>query len=139
MKLQKGFTLIEILIIVSIIGLLAAIILVTWALSAQNRAAMAGYKTSMDSVRAAAEMCVISSGSIIPGSSGDSICDFGAFLGNEKYPQLNKKCQGLEFGIGVSDRTGGWMITTDNPCGECLLDCDIISCQPASGYETKCN
>ena len=142
MKINRnGFTLIEILLIVAIIGLLASIILVVWAIAAQNKAAVAGYKTSMESVRTAAEMCVISGGIVTPGSSGSPICYFDGLPGSEKYPQLHKKCQGLDFGVGSSPRTGRWMVTTtlDNPCGGCRLECDTLSCEPADGYEEGCS
>ncbi|MCX6765715.1 MAG: prepilin-type N-terminal cleavage/methylation domain-containing protein [Candidatus Moranbacteria bacterium] len=131
MKKEKGFTLIELMIIIAIIGLLTAIILALWASSAQNKAAINGYKTSMDSVRTAVEMCIGSGGTAGSGAPGTGIiCNSGS----EKYPTLSAKCGSItQFVIG-SDYSG-WAVTTNNNCRDCRLICNVEKCYAASGTE----
>lgn len=131
---KKGFTLIELLIIVAIIGLLASIILVAWGISAQNKAAIASYKTSMDSVRAAAEMCTGAGGTAIPGVTNGPICNPD---NNTKYPVISSKCGISEFGVSNGGSEGIWMVTTDADCRGCKLECTVTGCEEAAG--TECN
>lgn len=141
MQSKKGFTLIEIMIIVAIIGFLATIILVAWSISAQNKAAISGYKTSMDSARTAMEMCVGSGGSYLGGQKGAQICDPSS---GSKYPELSLKCGNAPH-FCVTGSGDNWVITTsaDSSCSVpwdcrgCRLICDIHSCSPAPG--SNCN
>ena len=124
---KKGFTLIELMIIVGIIGLLAVIILALWAISAQNKAAINSYKTSMESVRTAIEMCLGSGGTVLDNPPGSSICnpDNGT-----KYPTLSSKCGNISQFV----TTGGesnWAVTTNAGCKNCRLICNVEGCEAA--------
>lgn len=135
MKNKKAFTFIEVMIIVTIIGLLASIILALWAVSAQNKAAINGYKTSMQSVRTAVEMCRISGGSIVTGAQAEAdICNPGI---NSKYPSFSAKCGTAPYFCGSVDAQGLWHITNYSDagcsslwdCRGCRLDCSTEKCE----------
>ncbi len=131
---KKAFTLSELMIIIAIIGVLAVILIVTWAISAQDRAAINSYKTSMESVKTAAEMCRISNGLIVSGSqAGTDICSPSI---NSKYPTPSNKCGSAPYFCGYTDSQGRWHITTysDSSCSSywncrgCRLDCWTEGC-----------
>lgn len=131
-KIKTGFTLIELLIIVAIIGLLASIILVAWGISAQNKAAIASYKTSMDSVRAAAEMCAGAGGTVIPGAPDSPVCNPD---NNTNYPTISSRCGVSGFGVSDGGSESAWMVTTDADCKGCKLECRLAGCKEAAGTE----
>lgn len=126
---------VELLIIIAIIGLLASIIMVAWAASSQNKAARNSYQTVMQSVRTAAEMCIISNGDIQSGKQeGNSIClpSVGA-----KYPAFPSRCGDSPYFCVGADGAGNWHISTfsDNSCTTpwecrgCRLDCSTAGCE----------
>lgn len=130
MAKRKAFTLIELMIIVGIIGLLASIILVVWAISAQNKAAISSYKTSMDSIRAAVEMCTGEGGTAMSGAPGARICDYnkdGTPDGSELYPILSSKCGNISQ-FNTIGGEGNWAVTTNTGCRDCLLFCTVTGC-----------
>lgn len=129
---KRAFTLIELMIIVGIIGILAAVILTLWGISAQSKAAISGYKTSMDSVRAAVEMCTGAGGTAIPGAPNGPICDPD---NNTKYPTISSKCGISGFGVSDGGSEGAWMVTTDTDCKGCRLECALTGCTEAAGTE----
>lgn len=129
MRKKNAFTLIELLIIVAIIGLLASIILVSWMTAARNKAAVNAYKTSMDSVRAGAEICYQSGGIINSGvAPGSPLCDYGGSPGATNYPTFNARCGSV--GNFVANNPGfiNWEVTTETGCKGCRLRCSMGSC-----------
>ena len=80
MKIKNGFTFIEILIVVSIIGILASIGMVSYA-SASKKSRDGKRKADMEQVRAALEMYRVDndgypvSGSVVPGESLEDYLD----------------------------------------------------------------
>ncbi len=98
-KTYRGFTFIEILVIVAIVALLVTVTIVSL-MSAQNKATVNAYKTSMKSTQTALELCTGSGGTVRGGAPGDSLCG-----GTEKYPKLPGKCGNLQFRTG--DLGGG--------------------------------
>lgn len=136
---KKAFTFIEVMIIVTIIGLLASVILTLWAASAQNKAAINGYKTSMQSVRTAVEMCTGAGGGTAQnGSPTNPICSSGS----EVYPLLPAKCGGTPY-FCVTGGEGDWQVTTATgadcttawECRNCRLICNAEGCAEAPGTE----
>lgn len=130
-KLKKGFTLIELVIIVAIIGLVATIILAMWGASSQRKAAVNVYKTSMNSLQTAMELCTGTGGAVFSGAAGTSMCG-----GTEQYPEFPKKCgTGFSFVVSPNPATeSNWSITTNNDCNGCRIVCTITSC---SAVETE--
>lgn len=141
MRIKKGFTLIELMVIVAIIGLLMAIVLAIWAISAQNKAAINGYKTSMNSVRTAMELCVGGGDAYSGGQKSAPICnpDNGS-----KYPSFSSKC-GNDPYFCATGSGDNWAITTRTDsscvtpwdCRGCRLICNVVACSPAPG--SSCN
>lgn len=134
---NKGFTLIEILVIVAIIGTLVAIIIAMWAISAKNKAAVNSYKSSMKSVQTALELCAGTGGAILTGGrSPDQIICAG---GSEVYPQLSPKCNSATPFFYASQSSPGsndWTITTTEDsggitgwyCQGCRMVCTVEEC-----------
>jgi type II secretory pathway pseudopilin PulG len=139
---SAGFTFIELLVIVGIIGILASIILGAFVSKARDKAAVNAYKSEMQSVRRAVELCVGAGGgnATNPGDPGDLICD-GAADGYV-YPELPKKCgfspnaQYVFTQPATSPIPAGttdWHFTTyDNgvpeSCNGCRLECLVEGC-----------
>lgn len=109
MKRKKGFTLIEILIILAIIGIIVAVVLVGWATSSQKKTAVSSMKTTVNSLAAAMEICSASEGNFQNGSSGDNICSTGS--ADLLYPEFTQKC-GDQPHICVIGTSNNWSFTT---------------------------
>ena len=119
---NKGFTLVELMVIVAIIGLLVSITMTMWVISAVNKAAVNSYKTSMRSLQTAMEICNETGGTAVSGFPGDSICG-----GDEKYPKITPKC-GSDFQCIVSGTGNDWTVTTDKSCRGCKISCTVERC-----------
>ncbi|MDX9855385.1 MAG: prepilin-type N-terminal cleavage/methylation domain-containing protein [Parcubacteria group bacterium] len=137
MKNKKAFTIIEILIIVLIIGLLASIILAMGIARGRDRAAINSYKTTMNSVKTAMEICgenIAVGGGISPGSQ---ICSPGVYE-SLRYPDMEDAKCGDDFTFSAAvDGDGDWAVSTDQDCKGCRLVCDIYGCVAWTG--TDCN
>ncbi len=131
---RKGFTLIEILIIVAIIGIIAAVILVGWATSSQKKAAVGSMKTSINSVATGIEICMSSGGAFQDGSAGDGIC-----LGSSPelvYPTFPSRCGDQPY-VCVSGSSNNWSLSTFTDascstvwnCKGCRPVCSAGGCQ----------
>src|SRR3989344_738534 len=134
-KAKKGFTLIELIIIVAIIGLVAAGILAAWGVSSQRKAAVSAYKSSMNSLQTAMELCTGTGGTVFSGVSGTPMCG-----GSERYPELPKKC-GSSVSFVVSPNPAmesSWSITTSTDCYGCRLVCDVASCSAVETAAGDC-
>ncbi len=119
-----AFTLIEVLVIVFIIGLLATVILVLGIMMARDKAAIGSYRTTMNSLRTATEMCVGSGKTLITGvrDVGEPICNGTS----ESYPNLSEKCGEMQYQ--VSGGANNWSITTTNSCKGCTVICTVDEC-----------
>lgn len=73
-RTRRGFTLIEILIVVVILGILAALIVPNIAASSQE-AAMSSARSQLVAVRSQIEMYRLRSGGVLPGVSGSDGTD----------------------------------------------------------------
>lgn len=147
-KTKKGFTLIELMIIVGIIALMVAIILTMAIARARDKAAVVSYKTSMQSLRTAVELCVVGGNqpSMITGENeeGKNVCftdNVPPVAANDsKFPVMRNKCNdygNLRYAIvPVSDPTIRWRVSTvtasgtgdDWDCRGCHAECDTNDC-----------
>ncbi len=71
MKAQKGFTLVEILIVVVILGILAAIVIPQFT-NASSEAANSSVKADLQTLRSQVELYKVQHGDDLPGMSGGS-------------------------------------------------------------------
>ncbi len=126
---RRGYTLIEILIVVAIIGILVGIIAYSLS-SAQKRAVVTSYKTTMQSVRTAIEICAGTGGTLIAGTRlvGDPICAGGS----ETYAVPAEKCTHLSYIVTNGATESSWSVTTSGLCGGCRIVCDAEKCVAAA-------
>ena len=132
---KNGYTLVELLITIGIIGILTTIVLALWVLSSQNKAAIVSYKSSMKSLQTAVELCVGTGGSAVSGEPGFQICS-----GEEKFPELPPKCNSNKPYFSLIGTTDDWSINVVNGqgsneiwnCKGCRIVCNVDGCQEAT-------
>jgi hypothetical protein len=103
-----------------------------WAVSSQKKAAVSSYKTTMNSVATAVEMCSgTGTGQAQSGSSGDLICNP---TNGTTYPKITSKC-GSELRFCVTGSGSNWNLTTGNSsclafvgCKGCRINCTVSGC-----------
>lgn len=134
---RQGFTLIEILLIVAIIGILAVIIMVIGSQSGRNRAAINSYKTTMNSVKTALEICGDGNINTLGGGEGSNVCNPGLFS-DLKYPEIDARCGVENFTFIVGFDAEGWVVATDEACKGCKIGCNIKGCRALTGFEDEC-
>lgn len=131
---RKGFTLVELLVVIAIIGILASIVLVSLN-SARERAQRASLQATVNSINSLALLCVSNGGSVEAPTSvtagGGDICD-DTSITPETWPNLST-IQGLEnakyqYGatptndlITAEDETGTTVVTCSVTQGNCNL------------------
>lgn len=132
---NKGFTLIELLIVVAIIGILASIVLVAMMSAARNKAAVNSYKTSVDSVRAGAEICYQSGATINSNvAPGGSLCS----AGSTTYPTITDRCGGVGNFVANNPSSVDWEVTTESGCRGCRLLCNTEGCSQIEDSPGDC-
>lgn len=135
-KNKKGFTLIEILMILAIVGILASIILTMGISRGRDRAAINSYKTTMNSVKTAVELCGDNNRIFLSNiTSRSPICISGTSM---VYPELGKCGEGV---FTLSEVEGDpnikWVVTSE-PCKGCQIYCTIEGCQATVATEDVC-
>lgn len=125
--MKKGFTLVEILVIVAIIALLSTAILVSIEQSKRN-ARMNGAKTSLKTILPAIVACVDGGGAISPRVANTDICSTSAGLSNAKWPALS---YGYSYGAGIYNSTScNFKINTGSdmtPLGNTFITCSCLT------------
>lgn len=144
----KGFTLIELMIVVGIIAIVVSIILTMAITRARDKAAVVSYKTSMQSLRTSIELCLVGGGQpsmdLGRNKEGEPICYTDDTLlvaaNGSEFPAMRNKCNdysNLRYAITKSlDPTVKWKLSTtvasgtgDNwDCRGCHAVCDTNEC-----------
>lgn len=131
---KRAFTIIDILLVLFIMGLLAAIVLSIGIASGRDKASINSYRTTMNSLQAAMELCGdgnrISGLGVLP---GNNVCADG--YDNVKYPEIESRC-GAAFKFNVfDDGTPNWFFSTDEDCKGCKVYCDVEGCRTQTNFD----
>ena len=129
---KRGFTFVELIIVITIISTILAIVLTFVFAKPQKKAAVNAYKTAMHSVQFSVAECSLTGGQTQAGLSGEKVCSAGDGL----YPALTKKCNSSAPFFSVSNPTSDeWEVTTQRSrlggpwaCQGCRALCDIEKC-----------
>ncbi len=139
-KNKKGFTLVELLLVMAIIGILAGIIFISIG-PARKRARITAFKKTMQDIATAATLCVDSGGTIQPAAAGaeTALCSGETDMGNYS---VVKSCRGGNGTVAVDVQNANaddFVITAICPVigtgdgaaasTSCYARCDINGCR----------
>lgn len=117
MKYRNAFTLVELMIVIIILGVLAAIVIAPFA-NVWDDAKVASVQTTVDSVRRQVELYKLQTGGLPPAADG-----FWATLGSAtvidgktvgpwiQSPPVNPFNQSTAVGSGTASATNGWAMS----------------------------
>lgn len=134
---QQGFTLVELLLVMAIIGILAGVIFVTTA-PARKKARITTFKQHMKDLATAGSMCIDDAGTIQSSDATNGANGTGAIcsVGTATYPEIKECIGGSEF-VKVSveaannDNDDFVIRATCNVASgtDCFAECTIGGCK----------
>ena len=128
---RQGFTLVELLVVVAIIGILAAIVMVSLN-SAKNKAKAASFKATSSSAQAAAIQCDDAGGTLQPGA-GIAMCN-AVPAEPVVWPTMAANACSADPG-----NTGNTYAVTDVAAGDGLFSYKVLCDIAKTTYTTTCN
>src|SRR3989339_582125 len=127
---KKGFTLVELLIVIAIIGILAAVVLISLG-SQRERARKTAFKQGMASLSAPLSICRDQGGDITAYAENQSVCSDPAYVPNADWPPF-KDCgtAPAPTPIVVLGNSDSWTVSAScaGSAGQCDAVCNSAGC-----------